>query len=552
MSGSHYVRSLYGMFVVSEVFYSLAWKAFWKTKTHDPALIEHLNELRKLLQTKSRNTCVHPFDTTLSMTAELKEEFESFLEECKAKSETCQYVDVFQQIFKCIKNLVAADRDGNWYLHVEGVRLAMPIFRGFNAINYLRYASFHLENIQVLQVTQPALYERFVQGYFVVRDRQQAYFSSVAGDLKLEQSINRFSKGQGGYVCVGAAGDVSAVAEFELLFHEILQIMNVADEVMGNKTLGHLETNIQHSLRGSESAKFHNSILRVLDVVNAKGNPYESIGVTVQPPLHNLMTKSVIDDKSREGILNILQNGEKGYLLLRNERYVERSKKITAKISKIKPSPFQSPVIDNSKDSNEKDEVSSKEIALAQRQMDIALIRGLSQEDILSHDLLEDSILFDASTTTKTNKSMIVTEIEKVLLSEAKEKQNFTKESKLVTHEIVDFMSYVRQQKFISGKTFSYTMNSVLESMQRVTNYDVLHVLFDSYMPLSIKDSERARRKGAEDGIELAIIDESVALPEQMDKFWSVSNNKENLQIFSRKLALQKINNLILSSMVVD
>ena len=76
--------------------------------------------------------------------------------------------------------------------------------------------------------------------------------------------------------------------------------------------------------------------------------------------------------------------------------------------------------------------------------------------------------------------------------------------------------------------------------------------LFDSYMPLSIKDSERARRKGAEDGIELAIIDESVALPEQMDKFWSVSNNKENLQIFSRKLALQKINNLILSSMVVD
>ena len=128
MSGSHYVRSLYGMFVVSEVFYSLAWKAFWETKTHDPALIEHLTKLRKLLQTKSRNTCVHPFDTTLSMTAELKEEFESFLEEWKAESETCQYVDVFQQIFKCIKNLVAADRDGNWYLHVEGVRLAMPIF----------------------------------------------------------------------------------------------------------------------------------------------------------------------------------------------------------------------------------------------------------------------------------------------------------------------------------------------------------------------------------------------------------------------------------------
>ena len=46
MSGGHYVRSLHGMFVVSEVLYSLAWTAFWKTKTHDPALIKHLNEVR--------------------------------------------------------------------------------------------------------------------------------------------------------------------------------------------------------------------------------------------------------------------------------------------------------------------------------------------------------------------------------------------------------------------------------------------------------------------------------------------------------------------------
>ena len=41
---------------------------------------------------------------------------------------------------------------------------------------------------------------------------------------------------------------MSAVAEFELLFHEILQIMNVEDQILGNKTMVHLETHIQHSL----------------------------------------------------------------------------------------------------------------------------------------------------------------------------------------------------------------------------------------------------------------------------------------------------------------
>ena len=43
--------------------------------------------------------------------------------------------------------------------------------------------------------------------------------------MKLEQSINRFSKGPGGHVVVGNSGDAAAVAEFELLFHEILSIL---------------------------------------------------------------------------------------------------------------------------------------------------------------------------------------------------------------------------------------------------------------------------------------------------------------------------------------
>ena len=145
---------------------------------------------------------------------------------------------------------------------------------------------------------------------------------------------------------------MSAVAEFELLFHEILQIMNVEDQILGNKTMVHLETHIQHSLHGSEGAKFHKNVLRVLDIVNAKGNPFEISSVII--PLHNLMTKTVVDDKCRNGTLKVLQIGEKKYLPFRNERYVERSKKITAKISKITPSPFQISTNDNGKDSNEK------------------------------------------------------------------------------------------------------------------------------------------------------------------------------------------------------
>ena len=39
--------------------------------------------------------------------------------------------------------------------------------------------------------------------------------------------------GQGGYVCVGPSGDKSVVAEFELLFHEILETKNLVNHVIG-------------------------------------------------------------------------------------------------------------------------------------------------------------------------------------------------------------------------------------------------------------------------------------------------------------------------------
>jgi len=67
----------------------------------------------------------------------------------------------------------------------------------------------------------------FIGNNFLVKDRAGAVFAGVAGDLKLEQSQNRFSQGPGGHVIVGSAGDASVVAEFALLFYEILSISNL-------------------------------------------------------------------------------------------------------------------------------------------------------------------------------------------------------------------------------------------------------------------------------------------------------------------------------------
>ena len=41
VSSCDYVRSLQGMFIISAAVYSFAWKVFWKTKQHNPFLVQH-------------------------------------------------------------------------------------------------------------------------------------------------------------------------------------------------------------------------------------------------------------------------------------------------------------------------------------------------------------------------------------------------------------------------------------------------------------------------------------------------------------------------------
>ena len=71
---------------------------------------------------QKRDKFVSEFELTLFLIKKLKEEFESFLKKCEGKSELCQYLPVFQDMFRKVKNLVAADKSGHWYLHVESVQ----------------------------------------------------------------------------------------------------------------------------------------------------------------------------------------------------------------------------------------------------------------------------------------------------------------------------------------------------------------------------------------------------------------------------------------------
>ncbi|KAL8562889.1 hypothetical protein ACOMHN_004581 [Nucella lapillus] len=196
LNGTHYVRALTGMLIVEDLIRSLQWQMFWQHK--DQTAYPELEQVQALQTSLAANTrCPDEFETLTGQVEKLHQDFVEFEKECEAKSELCQFFGVWLRMVAVIKNAVVSDREGNWDLYVATVEDSMPIFAEFNCTNYQRYGSWYLEQIKVLEFTHPELYRRFSMGLWVVKDRP-GWFCAVGGDMKVEQTIQRVSKGPGG------------------------------------------------------------------------------------------------------------------------------------------------------------------------------------------------------------------------------------------------------------------------------------------------------------------------------------------------------------------
>ena len=262
-------------------------------------------------------------------------------------------------------------------------------------------------------------------------------------------------QGCGGHVIVGSSGEASVVAEFDILYHEMISLHNLLTDLVKDDPMNHLENVVHHSLGGKKGPNFNSHVSKLLTYVKNHKTPYADINSAV--PLHNLFTQISVPQPVATRILNVLSNGSKGYEAFRKERFVEKEKKLFNRITPVKLPKFQTSPSGNNKVSEKSQAKDSKalpksnlmELSTAKQHQEVDMARGLSQSDLLSHDLFPDSVIFDGDFCTKTsNKAGVVTEMESVLSEIDK---TFVRVDNMLTEVIVDFMSSVRQ--FVAGSS---------------------------------------------------------------------------------------------------
>ena len=506
--------------------------------------LQKLKELKASIDGKNNIQSKLHLADFLEDSAPLIEEFKKFkAEKCEA-SETFQYWDTFTEMAGRLKDLLRADREGNWDLHLDVVQKVLPDFATCDRTNYLRYASLYLEDMRKLPVTAPEIHQNYKAGKFVVKCTP-GHFNSVGMDMALEQTINKSQKSSSGII--GNTKKKEFVAQWELIHHELLGVSNLHRKVSGVSG-ENCELLLHRELTKSEIAASESKISDIITYIKSHENPVKVVAET-EKKLHNIMTQEIMPDEIREDLLGIKKKGRELYGEFRRERYICKSTRLSHTIHRNNLKTFKALKLGKQyTTATQKD--TKKQIAEAQKVMDIARIRQYDMKHLFEYDIVPgpSSYLFDPSgLMSKPDKSELCRELEQKYLT----KGDYVKPTDwnpASTAYLIDVMGYLRRLPTRTLKTFGELCTSFVDWVVKLCpNAQRIDFIFDTYIEGSVKDSERIHRSAKCRPIEINQIKSDTQLPVDMAAFWASPSNKVKLLIFLRlhiiECASQKFEN---------
>lgn len=124
------------------------------------------------------------------------------------KLQLCNYFENFLKRTEFLKDIVAADREGDWKAPLLVVQNILPMFSEFDSINYLQYGSLCLENMHC---------------------QLSSSFNAVAGDMRLYNVLGY--KSIGGFSIGGHTRWAEYVTKREIVYHKIVSISDAFREI---------------------------------------------------------------------------------------------------------------------------------------------------------------------------------------------------------------------------------------------------------------------------------------------------------------------------------
>lgn len=523
LKGKHYSRGIRGMGIIAEALQRILLREFFANTEYDKykSLFAHINALEKSCKEKDHVSARKEMEDAHHLLQDFNEDFKVFIKTGEERSKSfCYWSTFLYELFPILRDIIRADREGKWELHMSAFQRALPLFFSFGKINYARWGSVYYEDCLNLEESHPNVFESFLRGGFVVQIGEKT-FSSVGMDQGLEMCYNKPAKGQGGII--GMTRRKEAVALQDIIKHDTYSV-----NMLHRRMCGITENDeyvLHHEFSDIITQKDNQCVLKMMNFITDRYNPFV---LTDQDKVINFATGKHLPDAKVEFSLNCITEGCKQYNDFRDEVFRQRSKQLLHPLSKKKF--IKEKIGIRSFDA-------SKETSSAQRIIEIGRERGYSIDNLLTYELTSTSFfLTKDGELHKTNKSELVHEIETCLGDTSNQSAPPT------TCTVFDFMLHARTiaaAAASSMKTFGdfaeMILNRIISLSKEAERVDVV---FDVYQANSIKAGERIRRT-KKDPVPMTISSSLTGLPKDMDAFWSSFHNKNQLQKFFQAYVLQ-------------
>ena len=167
---------------------------------------------------------------------EAEKKFKEYLDECPQYKWTRQYMRMIERLLTFIQST----RNGNWQLYLSSLEDMCKDIFSMDRINYKRLLPVYIAEMSGLKFTNPAIYEKFIDGEFVIR-KSFIPFTQIGVDHAGEQ-VNKLLKVSGGLE--GITKNVNARDRLFLtapFIGEIVAQMETAANVESNKRTRHYQ-----------------------------------------------------------------------------------------------------------------------------------------------------------------------------------------------------------------------------------------------------------------------------------------------------------------------
>ena len=121
-------------------------------------------------------------------------------------------------------------------------------------------------------------------------------------------------------------------------------------------------------------------------------NPFE-VKQTTELKLHNFITRAIMPDEIQDGFMSVTETCPNLYNKFREERLVEKTKRMSDTINRNNVKTFASAAGKKASAPKAKQK-QDKELGVAQKQLHIARVRGYDAQEIFIYDLVKTSYLF--------------------------------------------------------------------------------------------------------------------------------------------------------------